>query len=363
MLKTGLLSFIFLANTSFVYKSDLKKHHLESGINLTCFEQTKFGAEQKQTIDKIVREGYSTVVLNPIYYQETKNSNLIEQESNFDKKHLKDITEYCQDQGLDVVFKPMINSRDKTSRTHIFPENENEWFSNYDLLLGKITDLAIEQKIDAITVACELDSLMLSYPNKFNESIFKIREKGFRGKIITTMTYVNEEDQRKIKLMNNLDCDYVGVDFYVSSRNQELNENQKHFEYLYYLEKIFSESKKPVLIEEVGYRSVENGNKHPMFNYRLVGAFDEFIQEKSFSNFIKATTHNNIDEKEFVGIYFWTTDSKSYVEDILNRSEAGSLIGYSFFDKSAETVINKYNKDRIFFKYRREMEHLKNKLN
>jgi len=310
-----------------------------------------------------VKQGYSTIVLNPIYYQDAKNSNVMEQESEFDRKHLKDITEYCQDQGLDVVFKPMINSKDKTSRTHIFPENENEWFSNYDSLLGKLTDLAIEQKIDAITVACELDSLMLSYPDKFNESIFKMREKGFQGKIITTMTYVNEEDQRKIKLMNKLDCDYVGVDFYVSSRNQELNENQKHFEYLYYLEKIFSESKKPVLVEEVGYRSVENGNRHPMFNYRLAGAFDESVQKESFSNFIKAITHKNIDEKEFVGIYFWTTDSKSYVEDILNRSEVGSLIGYSFFDKSAEKVINNYNQDRIFFKYRRGMECLKNKAN
>jgi len=354
LLTAGLVS-LMLTSVSYVNKKKIDSYHLKSGVNITCFEKQEFSSREESSIDRLIESGFSTIALNPIYFQDNIESSEIEQQSSFDEKHLDDLITYAQSRGLDVMLKPLINTKSDESRTQIMPQNIDEWFQNYNNILVSLAKLGRKHDVYGMTIMCELDSLLIHYPKKFEETISKIKETGFNGKLTAAVVYHDESCNEKIEILNQLPIDFIGIDFYVSMLQSDLSKEEKFYEQLYYLEKIQSIAQKPLLIAEVGYRSVENGNKRPMYNYRIKGNKDQEIQKESYENFIKAFTHKKLDKNKLEGIFFWITDSQHlYTHDILETPVQFGIpweIGYTPFNKPAEEVMKKYNKDRLWFKY------------
>jgi len=349
----GLIS-LFTLTTSYVNKRTIDEYHLRSGINLTCFVKQEFSSSEKKAIDRIVNNGFSTIVLNPIYNQETIHSSKIEQQSAFDNSHLEDIIDYAQGRGLDVVLKPLINVKSKESRTIIMPDDVDEWFKSYNSIMFNLAKIGEKHSIYGMIMMCELDSLLINNSEKFKETIYHIKETGFNGKLSAAVVYYDETCNNKIEFLNTLQTDFIGVDFYVSMINDRLSKEEKFYEVLYHLENIQSIANKPLLIAEVGFRSVEKGNRRPMYNYKLKGKLDLELQRESYKNFIRAYTNKSLNRNKLEGIFFWITDSYLYTEDILNIPVRFSVpweIGYTPFNKPAEEVMKKFNKERVWLKY------------
>lgn len=335
--------------TSYVDKESMDKYHLESGVNISSSENKPFSDAEKNAIDKLAREGYSGININIGYFQENNTRSEIYPEPETNKKHLEDLIEYSTSKGLKIYLRPLINNNDNSSRKENIPADLDEWFSQYSKILKDITKKYSEKKFD-LYLSSELDNLLLAHPERFEKLAYEIKELGFTGNLIHSIIFNYDLDTTKIKLLNNLPIDIIGIDFYVSMTNPKLNDDQKYHEYKYYLEKIFKTAKKPVIFTELGYRSIPDGNIMPWSHQQKNLPTDYKLQEKSYRNFLKALTSKEFNNDKNLGIYFWISDMNDYSSDIL-LPEDSRQDGYSFFNKPTEEVVKKFNKERLFFKY------------
>jgi len=341
--------------TSYVDKTPIEKYDLKSGVNITLFEDAQniqndsLSKEEQKTIDKISNEGCSGININQQYYQDILSSSEIDSTSKFSDSHLEQILNYAQSKGLSAAIRPLLETRDEAPRNQIMPADVDGWFQDYSRILTKLCKIESSEKFD-IYLGSELDELLVAHPEKFNELAQNIRNSGFKGRIIHSIIFNCNSDTSKILLLNKIPVDVIGIDFYVRMQNTELPDSMKFYETKYYLNEIFSKSEKPVLITELGYRSVRDNNGSMIFDYRFEGYVDYDMQKKHYDNFIKALTSKEFINDKNLGVYFWITDYPSYVTDI-NLSKYHRQTGYSYFNKPAEEIVKKYNEDRIFIKY------------
>lgn len=326
---------------SLTYKNSLEKFHTQTGVNITSFIDTEFTNNHKLAIDKLIEMNFSSIIINPIYLQENNQSEKIEKTSKFSQDLMKKTIQYAKSQGLIVKLKPMINSKIKESRTKLYPKNEKKWIKNYNEIIQNMTQIAMIYDVEEITIASELDSIYKTKPELFELTIKQIKKQGYKGKISIATVISGENSIERIKKLNSLDIDKIGIDFYVSMKNEKLEQENKYFEYLYYLNKILDATNKEINISEIGYRSVKNGNKRPWFNYNLQGPIDEKIQKESYKNFLKAIQKTN--PNKITGIDIWVTDTEDYSKDILKKE---NKTGYSPFNKQAENVLKQYNQQK-----------------
>ncbi len=325
--------FLFLISNSYVDKKELDKKYLNSGINLTCSEKVPFEDKEKKAINRLLEIGFSSIFVNPSYYQDSLNSNEINQNSRFDKKHLDDLIDYANDNHIRIWIKPLINTSDGFPRTKILPEDIEKWTNNYDNIILELTKTAINKSVEGLIIGCEIDNILENYPFVFNNLISKIRRSGYEGKLGYSIGFSSLKDTEKIEILNELPLDFIGLDFYVSMHNNDKYEVKNYFE------RIKNVSNKPLIITEFGYRSVEKGNKWPMFNYKLNGKKDEDVQNQSIKNFYDALLiTNNIE-----GVIIWVTDNSLYYKDVLEKN---AQLGYSPFNKKAQKNLIEFNQKR-----------------
>lgn len=327
--------------TSYLDRKKFNEFNLDSGINLTCFKKINFDFSSISVINKILYNGFSSIVLNPIYFQDDLKSSNIIQHSQFDNKHLEDLIDHAESKNLEIILKPMINTYSGESRTKINPKNIDEWFNDYSRILFDLLELKNIHKVKSLIAGCELDDLLIKEPERFNNLANNLKEK-FHGDLGYSITFNSDEDLRKVRLLDKLNIDFIGIDFYVQMKNKDLADTLKFYEPLYYLNRITKYSAKPVIITELGYRSIKNSNM--MFNYRIKDEIDANKQKQCYENFFKAIINKK--NKKIKGIYFWITDNDNYIKDIFFNH---SLIGYSIFDKPAENTLKEFNKKRFFF--------------
>lgn len=342
---------LYLTSISFVNKKNLEKYHMGSGVNITKINNYEFSKKDKLAIDKLENMNFSTLVINDIYYQKSINSSFIENTDFFNERYLGDFIRFSKNE-FSFVLRHLLNSRDKKSRTKIMPNNILEWSKNYDKSVSDLAKKADYLDIGEINIGSELDSLILNQPQVFESAIKAIKKTGYSGKISIATVFSGDNSIEKIKILNELDVDKIGIDFYVSAKNEKLSKENKFHEYLYYLKKIVDASDKPIEICEFGFRSVEDGNKSPMFNYKLKGNEDYKIQEESYKNFYKALEF--ISAFKISNINIWSQDTYDFRIDILDnpimRSDGVWNIGYSPFNKLAEKEIEKFNKKIRLYK-------------
>lgn len=342
---------IYLSAISLVNKKDLEKYHLQSGVNITNFSSKEFLKKDELAIDKLAYMNFSSLTINDVFYQENVSSEVIQETNYFNDKYLSDLVLYSKKEFL-LTLRHLLNSKDKKSRTKIMPKDISLWSKNYN---GSVVDMAKKAKtfnIKEIDIGAELDSLILTKPFVFELAIEAIKNSGYQGSISISTVFSGESSLKKIKILNKLPIDKIGLDFYVSSNNDTLNSEKKFHEYVYYLEKIISTSEKPIEFREIGFRSVKNGEKRTMFNFKQKDSLNYEIQKTCYKNFYKAIDF--IDSKKITGVNIWVTDTHEFSQDILDKPilRKGDIweIGYSPFNKPAEKEIEKFNKETRLYK-------------
>jgi hypothetical protein len=322
----------------------------------------RFSAKDAKALDRIESDKYFAVSINPAYYQQSSISSVIDTLPSMSFEYMRQVKQYALSKHLNVIIKPLIDARSGSPRTYFSPKDIDRWFEDYTKIYLRLLENIDSTKNIDMVVGTELDSILSKYPERFNRLIDTIKAAGYSGKIIYSAAFSSELDTVKILQMNDLKTDDNGIDFYVSMHKynskkydrrpiigpdgkiiqQEYAVNEGPYEFIYYFDKIFAATKKPVIFTEVGFRSVEHGNRWPFYDYLAQGAPDNAIQKTCYQNFLEALKlASNMRRYDIPTVYFWVTDNSDFWQSVFHADSTG----FSTFRKPAERAIYNYNKD------------------
>ena len=174
-------------------------------------------------------------------------------------------------QGLSVMLKPHIDLSDGTWRGNLQPANVSEFFKEYKAEMLDYAKIAADNHVELLSIGCELKSLTgPAYQSYWNDIIDSVKTI-YKGPI----TYAAvEPEAQNVSFWSKLD--YVGVDVYPALATTTTPTVQQLVDAWYkpspiasesaalgglstvdYLHNLATTTGKPVIMTEIGFRSVD----------------------------------------------------------------------------------------------------------
>jgi hypothetical protein len=167
---------------------------------------------------------------------------------------------WARTQGLSVTIKPHVDLDDGSWRGHIDPASPAEWFASYREFVLGWASFAATHHVTQFVVGTELAGT-LQHEAEWDETIRAVREV-FSGALVYAASW---DEAGRVPFWR--DVDLVGVDFYFPvaqragpGRLEILAQWQPWLERLHLLHR---QTGRPVLLTEIGYRSVDGAGMHP----------------------------------------------------------------------------------------------------
>jgi len=162
--------------------------------------------------------------------------------------------------GLSIVIKPHVDLDDGTWRGRISPPHPVEWFQSYERFVLPLAALAESLRASQFVVGTELAGTLGSR-ELWRETIAKVRTV-FSGEVIYAASW---DEAGRVPFWR--DVDRIGVDFYfpVASRPDpsRVDALAGWQPWLARLEILHEQVARPILLTEIGYRSVAGAGMHP----------------------------------------------------------------------------------------------------
>jgi hypothetical protein len=203
----------------------------------------------------------------------------------------------ARDLGMHVTLKPHVDLDDGTWRGRIEPSDPVAWFSEYGAFVLEWARLAEAQGIGGLVIGTELAGT-LEHDDIWRRLIADVRA-AFSGEL----TYAASWDEAHLVPFWP-ELDFVGIDFYFpvarradAGRLEILAGWQP---WLARLERLHRQTGRPIVIAEIGYRSVDGAALHP-YAFGNDAAIDLVEQADLYWAAIEATGR----ESWIAGIYFW----------------------------------------------------------
>lgn len=233
--------------------------------------------------------------------------------------------------GVSVTLKPQIDIRSGGWRGGIAPLDPSAWFNSYEATIDHYADLAREGGASLLVVGTEFKSMTGPlYTARWRQLIAGVRAR-FSGQL----TYAaNWDEFQRVGFWPSLD--YIGVDAYwpVASSSDEpvsaLVSAWTSRGYIASLGAVASRVGKPVLLTEVGYRSIVGATIHPGI-WDSVGSYDPQEQANAYEAAYEALAG----QPWFAGLYWW-----SWPAALPPDAENGD---YTPTFKPAESVMKSWN--------------------
>jgi hypothetical protein len=250
-------------------------------------------------IDDIAALGANTVVLIVTAYQPTIRSNRVtsSRERTPTATAVTAAISRARARGLDVVLKLHVDVESGEWRGRIAPEDPETWFASYGAFVDSWTRTAANLRVDGLVVGTELAGT-LDLETSWRALVGRVRSL-FGGEVLYAASW---DEARLVGFWDALDA--VGVDFYGSvsvranpGRLEILTGWQPWIERLYLLH---GQTGKPVLLTEIGYRSVDGAGLDP-FRFGGNEALDVGEQADLYWAALQATG-----DKDWIdGMYWW----------------------------------------------------------
>lgn len=232
--------------------------------------------------------------------------------------------------GLKVMLKPHVDALSGDWRGTFQPEDPNIWFENYRDMMVTYARIARDNGVEMLSIGCEYVELTIAeYSPNWSMLVQSIR-RIYAGPLVYAANWGREAFQ--VDFWN--DLDYIGIDAYfelTNKTNPAIEELLTAWEpYLVQIESIHETWQKPVLLTEIGYRSIGGANMRP-WDWEHPGELDLSEQALCYQAVIRA-----FGEKSwFNGIYWWNWEP--------NLSLGGpDDKGYTPFGKPAEKVLKQW---------------------
>lgn len=232
--------------------------------------------------------------------------------------------------GLKVMLKPHVDSFSGDWRGTFRPEDPEAWFSSYMDMMKTYARLARDESVEILSVGCEFLELTSSpYTTDWKIVIQAVRDI-YAGRLTYAANWGPESQQ--VEFWDALD--FIGIDAYFELTDKtdpamaELLAAWSSF--IVQIESIHQAWQKPVLLTEIGYRSIDGANMKP-WDWETPGEVD--LAEQAFC--YNAVIQTFAEKPWFAGIYWWNWEP--------DPSRGGpSDKGYTPQGKPAEEVLKKW---------------------
>lgn len=269
----------------------------------------------------------------PTWYQEDRRSNTIFPDYEGKTARMDSLRHGIQTArhlGLRVMLKPHVDAISGDWRGTFLPENPETWFKNYRGMVKTYSQVAEEEGVDIFCVGCELVELTTpNYSFNWRELIQEIRNV-FSGQLVYAANWGRESLQ--VDFWDALD--FIGIDAYyeLTDKSDPTIEDLifAWHPFVSEIESIHLRWQKPVLITEIGYRSMDGANQKP-WDWQASGEADMREQALCYDAVMKV-----FGEKSwFYGIYWWNWEPDPFLGGPTDSY-------YTPQGKTAEVILKKW---------------------
>lgn len=288
----------------------------QKGMSLTSYWHDQYSYPESDTaLVDLFETNTEWISLLATWYQDSVKSTNIYRDrfQTPDDSSLIYIIERAHELGLKVMLKPHVDIQDDTWRALIEFEREkdwNDWFSSYTAFITYYAQLAQEHGVEQFCIGCEMTGTIHRQSN-WEDVIDSIRA-CYEGPLTYAANWYPAYDS--VTFWHALD--FVGVDAYFGLTESsdptvgELLDAWEHW--IEDLEDFHSRIGKPIVITEIGYRSIDGCNITP-WDWWSLGTID--LEEQADCYTAACSTFLFKDWLE--GFYFWSweVDRIGGVED------------------------------------------------
>lgn len=209
---------------------------------------------------------------------------------------LTSIIEQAHALHLNVALKPQVNVLTGAFRgtigTTFTPAQWTAWFASYRTFIAHYATLAQHLGVQQFVVGTELTEASL-HAGEWKSMVSTVRSQ-FSGSLTYAANF--DSEVQAITWWNKLN--YIGVDAYYA-----LDTSQPDYGWAPYVAQLSALAKrwgKPILLTEIGYRSVVGATSQP-WNFSLTGPVDTAVQAGAYAAAFEAFAH----QPWFAGMYWW----------------------------------------------------------
>ncbi len=238
--------------------------------------------------------------------------------------------------GLDVLLKPHVmlgRITDEEWRGTIAYdsyEDLDRWWHSYSDFILHYARFAEEEKVATFSIGVELRAMVAAAPERWSHLIAEVREV-YSGKLTYAANWYYEYDE--VPFWGELD--FIGVQFFFplsESENPTLDELRDGIAPIVTeLQDLAMTHQRPVLLTEVGYKSVQGTTQEPWQWPDFDATPDPAMQAKAY----RAILESFSEQSGFSGLFWWNW---------LTEPEPGEKFrnGFTPQGKEAEKVLGEY---------------------
>ena len=225
--------------------------------------------------------------------------------------------------GVKTLLKPHIWMRRDAGgwRSDIEMKTEEDWqiwFKNYGEFMLHYAQLAEEQQLEALCIGTELYLTAVQREADWRALIAEIR-KVYSGKLTFAANFYKEYEE--IQFWDALD--YIGIQAYFplcNSDNPSLEELKAGWAPHYKrIKKLSKKWGKPVIITELGYRSMKNAAIEPWEWPNRMDFSQDDISPETQALCYEAFFQTFWEERWLAGVFFWKWSRRNYNPDQYER--------------------------------------------
>ncbi len=279
----------------------------QKGVAFTGYSRYSYvGEGPRQALREIAAVNAEWISLLVTAYQDTVASTEIDLfgEGTPTDASVADIIGYAHELGLKVMLKPHVDVLEGNRwRGEIGPDFDEAgwaaWFDSYRSFILHYAALARDAGVELFSVGCELDATVRRVP-EWRSVIAAVREV-YPGPLI----YADDQAESDPGAVTWWDAlDFIGMDAYptLSSRQHpSVSSLCRGWEgYLERLRVLSERWNKPLVITELGYRSVEGGAQNP-WDWQRQGPVDLITQRKGYQAALRMVAGRTW----LAGLYWW----------------------------------------------------------
>lgn len=263
--------------------------NLGRGVTLVDWTRDGYGEPSAATALGEIAEFANQVVLVPTGYQSDRRATTIHSDPARTPSlpAVRSAIREARSRGLTVVLKPHIDVEDGSWRGQIQPVDPEAWFDSYRGFLLPWVDLAAEEGVGVLVVGTELAGLVE------HEELWAALISAVRDRFPADLGYAASWDEAMtVGFWSRLD--FVGIDFYFPLATRATAGRADYLvawqTWLARLDQLRRRVDRPVVITEIGYRSVDGAAARP-WEFGTGGTEDQGEQADLYWAAIAATAH------------------------------------------------------------------------
>ena len=270
----------------------------QKGINYTAEYPDVYGSTAaSERLVRLKEYGINAIALVP-YGFESQGSTRIRFNLGWEKDTgVEQLAAVAHQAGMRVLLKPQLYVRNGYPGSLEFPAADDlqKWFGEYQVFLEHYALLAKHIHADLFCVGVELDKLSRN-TDQWRRLIRRVREI-YAGPLVYAANFGTEFES--VQFWDSLD--YIGMDEYYSLPNDLSTD-----EIVAKVSTIQQRFARPVIFTEVGFPSVEEGNRDPWDERH--GALSPELQAQCYEQIYKAFYN----KPWFEGMYWWKVGTNGF---------------------------------------------------